>query len=132
MQLELAALFVAVLVLLTAGLAFNVSVGRFRHHIPHGEGPNRELARAIRAHMNSVEHSLPIALLLLTYALLDGKSLALLSIGTVAVVARIALTIGILRKGAFFWRRYAAFVTYGLEALLVTLVMVAAVVRLSA
>ena len=130
MSLELAAVFIAVLVLLSVGLAFNISVGRFRHHIPHGEGPNRELARAIRAHMNSLEHSLPIGLLLLTYALLEGNPTAILSIGTVAVVARIALSLGILRKRAFAWRRYGAFVTYALEALLVALVVVAAVSRL--
>jgi uncharacterized membrane protein YecN with MAPEG domain len=130
MPLQLAATFIAILVLLTIGLAFNVSVGRFRHRIPHGEGPKHELARAIRAHMNSVEHSLPIGLLLLTYALLEGNPRAILAIGTVAVVARVALTAGILIKGAFPWRRYGAFVTYAVEALLVALVLVAAVPRL--
>ena len=130
MPLELAAVFIAILVFVTAGLAFNISVGRFRHHIPHGEGPNRELARPIRAHMNSVEHSLPIGLLLLTYALLKGNATAILWIGTAAVVARIALSIGILRKGAFSLRRYGAFVTYAIEVLLVVLVITAAGSRL--
>jgi uncharacterized membrane protein YecN with MAPEG domain len=132
MPLATAAVFIAILTLITAGLAFNISVGRFRRHIPHGDGPNHELARAIRAHMNSVEHSLPIGLLLLTYALLQGNPSAIPWIGTVAVVARIALSVGILRKGAFSWRRYGAFVTYALEVLLVALVLVAAAARLRA
>jgi uncharacterized membrane protein YecN with MAPEG domain len=130
MPLELAALFVAILVLLTVGLAFNISVGRFRQRIPHGEGPNRELARAIRAHMNSVEHSLPIGLLLLCYALLAGDPTVILWVGTAAVAARIALSVGILLKGAFLWRRFGAWATYVVEVGLVVLVVEAAAGRL--
>jgi uncharacterized membrane protein YecN with MAPEG domain len=130
MQVELAAIFIATLALLTVGLAFNVSVGRFRQRIPHGEGPNQELSRAIRAHMNSVEHSLPIGLLLLGYALLAGNPTVIVVLGALAVGARIALSIGILRKGAFAWRRYGAFATYGLEVSLIGLVLLAATARL--
>ncbi len=132
MQIALAVVFVALLSLLTVGLAFNVSLGRMRHRIPHGEGPNRELARATRAHMNSVEHLVPLGLLLLSYALLGGTSAAIVSIGIVAVVARVALSVGILRKGAFPLRRFGAYATYLLEALLVALALVAALSRLVA
>jgi uncharacterized membrane protein YecN with MAPEG domain len=132
MQIALAGTFVALLSLVTAGLAFNVSVGRFRGRIPHGEGPNRELARAIRAHMNSVEHLVPIGLLLLAYALLAGSPTVITALGSIALLARIALSIGILRKGAFRLRQLGAFATYAIEAALGPLVLVAALSRLGA
>lgn len=129
-HVALAAVFVALLALVTVALAFNVSVGRFRERIPHGEGSNRELARAIRAHMNSVEHLVPIGLLLLSYGLLEGSPAAIAALGSSAVLARIALSIGILRKGAFRFRQLGAYVTYGIEAVLGALVLLAAMSRL--
>jgi uncharacterized membrane protein YecN with MAPEG domain len=121
--MPLAATFVALLALVTTGLALNVSYGRLRHRIPHGEGPNRELARAIRAHMNSVEHLVPLGLLLLCFAGLGGDPMLLRWVGAVAVVARVALTVGILVKGAFMARRLGAWVTYAIELGLVGLVL---------
>jgi uncharacterized membrane protein YecN with MAPEG domain len=129
--MPLAITVVALLSLITTGLAFNVSVGRFRHHIPHGEGPNHELARAIRAHMNSVEHLLPLGLLLFGYAWLDGDPTMLGAIGAAAILARMSLTIGILVKGAFPARRFGAFATYALEVALVALVLREALPRIS-
>lgn len=127
--MPLAATFVALLALLTTSLALNVSFWRLRHRIPHGEGPNRELARAIRAHMNSVEHMVPIALLLLCYAGLGGDSTLLGALGAAAVLARIALTIGILVKGALLARSLGAYVTYAIELGLVGLVLLEALPR---
>jgi hypothetical protein len=50
----------------------------------------------------------------------------------VALLARISLSVGILRKGAFRLRQLGAWVTYGLEAVLGALVLVAALSRLGA
>jgi uncharacterized membrane protein YecN with MAPEG domain len=130
MPLEIAASYAAVLVRLTAALALNVSYGRLRHGIPHGEGPNRELARAIRAHMNSVEHSIPVALLLVSYALLAGDARVIAALGTTTVLARVLLSIGILLKGAFSARRIGALTTYAVEGLLAVLILVRTGARL--
>jgi uncharacterized membrane protein YecN with MAPEG domain len=129
MLLELASSFVAVLLLFTVGLALNVSYGRMRHRHPHGEGPSRELARASRAHKNSVEHSVPIAVLLVCYALLQGDAAVIAALGAAAVTARVSLTVGILRKGAFSARRFGAYATYLVEGVLCVLVLLRAGAR---
>ncbi|MBC7172958.1 MAG: MAPEG family protein, partial [Polyangiaceae bacterium] len=79
-----------------------------------------------------VEHLVPMGLLLLSYALLDGSTAAIVSLGAVAVVGRVAISIGILRKGAMVVRSYGAYVTYLVEALLVGLALVRALSRLLA
>jgi uncharacterized membrane protein YecN with MAPEG domain len=126
MPIHAAATLVALLSLFTAALAFHVSVGRFRLRIPHGEGPSHELSRRIRAHMNSVEHLVPVGLLLLSYALLDGDSRIIVAVGAVALLGRALLTLGILKKGAFSARRIGASLTYLVEAALAVLVLLRA------
>lgn len=58
------ALAAAVLGLLVVVLAARVSVLRVRHKVSLGDGDNRELARAIRAHGNTVEF-VPLFLIML-------------------------------------------------------------------
>lgn len=57
-------LFVGLSVLLIVLLAMDVSRLRMREKVANGDGGNKQVAKAIRAHMNAVEHVLPFALLL--------------------------------------------------------------------
>lgn len=60
-------LFIGLGVLLIVLLAMNISRLRIKYQIANGHGDNKEITKAIRAHMNSLEHLLPFTLLL--YAL---------------------------------------------------------------
>jgi uncharacterized membrane protein YecN with MAPEG domain len=51
-------------VLLIVMLAMNISRLRIKHKIANGDGSNKAVVKAIRAHMNSLEHILPFTLLL--------------------------------------------------------------------
>jgi uncharacterized protein len=57
-------LFVGLSVLLIVLLAMNISRLRIKHRVANGPGDNKELTKAIRAHMNALEHILPFSLLL--------------------------------------------------------------------
>lgn len=121
-----AALLVALLCLLTVALAFNVSRERIKYRVPHGEGPNHELSRSIRAHMNSVEHLVPLGLLLVLAGQLGVTEEIVIPFGAAAIVARLLLSAGILLKGRFVLRRWGAYSTYVIELVLVGFVVEAA------
>ena len=60
-------LYIGLSVLLIVMLAMNISRLRMKHKVANGDGDNKVIVKAIRAHMNSLEHILPFSLLL--YAL---------------------------------------------------------------
>ena len=119
------AALVAAHCLLVTLLALNVSRERIVKRVPHGEGPNHELARSIRAHANAVEHLVPIGLLLFAAASVDASPLAIAVLGGASLVARVSLTLGILVKGRFGLRRAGAYGTYAIELGLIGVVVVA-------
>lgn len=121
-----AAVLIALLCLVTVALAFNVSRERIKYRVPHGEGPNHELARSIRAHMNSVEHLVPLGLLLVLAGTLGVAEEVVVGLGSAALLARLLITAGILMKGRFVLRRWGAWGTYAIELMLVGYVMEAA------
>ena len=57
-------LFIGLSVLLIVVLAINISRLRVKYNVANGDGNNKEIIKAIRAHMNSLEHVLPFSLLL--------------------------------------------------------------------
>jgi len=57
-------LYIGLSVLLIVMLAMNISRVRIKHKIANGDGGNKVIVKAIRAHMNSLEHILPFSLLL--------------------------------------------------------------------
>ncbi|MFV1872105.1 MAG: MAPEG family protein [Oleiphilus sp.] len=57
-------LFIGLSVLLIIMLAMNISRLRMKYKVANGDGNNKEINKAIRAHMNSLEHILPFSLLL--------------------------------------------------------------------
>jgi len=89
------ALYAALCAFIVLALAMRVVVIRFRTRTGIGDGGNPQLARAIRIHGNAIEY-VPIALVLLLVAELDGTRPALLhGCGIVLVVARIVHALGL-------------------------------------
>jgi uncharacterized protein len=92
------ALYAALCAFIVLTLAVRVMVMRFRMRTGIGDGGDSRLARAIRIHGNAIEY-VPIALVLLLVAELDGARPALLhGCGIVLVVARIAHALGLVRS----------------------------------
>lgn len=95
-------------------LAMNVSRIRIRKNISNGHGNDLELKKAIRAHANALEHTVPFGLLLLVAAL-SGSGSATLAVLTIAFsLARFSHAYGMLTVG-FQARRIGAAVTYLFE-----------------
>lgn len=76
-------LYIVLAVLLISVLAINVSRIRMQEQIGNGDGNNKKLKKAIRAHINSLEHCIPFALLLwvLNDLQLATSYMAIFSIG---------------------------------------------------
>jgi uncharacterized membrane protein YecN with MAPEG domain len=92
------ALYAALCAFIVLALAVRIMVMRFRMRTGIGDGGDSRLARAIRIHGNAIEY-VPIALVLLLVAELDGARPALLhGCGIVLVVARIAHALGLVRS----------------------------------
>ncbi len=118
-------LFALFNVLLLTLLAMNVSRLRMQERVANGDGGLVSLKKAIRAHLNGVEHAVVYALVILALALLQAspKLLAPLVIGF--SLARVLHACGMLTV-AFNARRIGAGATYlfellGLAALAATL-----------
>lgn len=69
--------------LLTTLLAMNVSRVRMKEKIGVGDGGSKNLKIAMRAHMNSLEHTVPYGLILhaLTYVDLSNTALSIFAFG---------------------------------------------------
>ena len=97
MTAPLTALYAGVLGLLLLALAMRVSLLRSKLRVGMGHGDDATLARAIRAHGNSIEWIL-LMLLLFLVAELDGASRMFLHVcGITFVGARIAHAAGLSR-----------------------------------
>ncbi len=57
-------LYLGFSVLLIVILAMNISRLRIAEKVANGDGGNKRIVKAVRAHMNSLEHILPFTLLL--------------------------------------------------------------------
>jgi len=57
-------LYIGLSVLLVVMLAMNISRLRIKHKVANGDGNNKVITKAVRAHMNALEHILPFTLLL--------------------------------------------------------------------
>ena len=85
----------ALLGLLAAMLAVRVIAARVRRNVNAGDGGHADLAQAIRAHSNLIEHA-PLALLLLAFAEASGAwRMAVLGLGLALIVARLASAWGL-------------------------------------
>lgn len=89
------AFYAALLGLLGAVLTARVIMGRGKFAVAAGDGGQRPLAQAIRAHANFAEQ-VPLALLLLAFAEASGTPKAIVHVaGIVLVVARLFSAAGL-------------------------------------
>jgi len=107
-------LYIVLAVLLISFLAINISRIRIQEQIGNGDGNNKKLKGAIRAHMNTLEHAIPFALLLwvLSDMHLASHFMAIFSLGFIGV--RVMHSYGILAPH-FRMRQIAAGLCYGFE-----------------
>lgn len=122
------AFFVAFGVLLITALAMNVSRVRIKIQVGNGDGDNPLLKKAIRAHMNTIEHLVPYSLVLfsLVHVGINTIYLAIFTVGFLTV--RLVHTYGMLWSN-FKVRKISAGLSYLFElsaciALLLNLVVV--------
>lgn len=102
MPAPITGLYTSLLALLIVYLATRVALARKSNKIGIGDNGNQELIVAIRAHANAIEN-IPLALLLLLMAELNGLSAVYLHIaGVVLVVSRLAHAHGFVKtKGLY-------------------------------
>lgn len=62
--MNLFGIYLGLSVLLIVFLAMNISRLRMTEKVANGDGGNKRIIKAVRAHMNSLEHILPFTLLL--------------------------------------------------------------------
>ena len=85
-----AAVYAALLGLLSVALTTRVILCRVKTGIQAGDGGNARLAQAIRAHANFIEQA-PLALLLIVLTEITGTPASLVhALGAVLVIARLA------------------------------------------
>ncbi|MCW8877148.1 MAG: MAPEG family protein [Kangiellaceae bacterium] len=107
--------FVSLNSLLLLGLAGYVSSLRMRYKIAYGDGDNKQLFRAIRAHANAVEQFPIFALVILALMVINYSPLQINIIMATFTAARIAHALGIILK-IHVARRLGAAMTYLLQA----------------
>ncbi len=97
-------------------LALSARVASLRHSgkIGIGDGGNKILSRAIRAHGNLAEYAPFILLLMLCYEMSGGARWLLITSGAAFLIARILHAQGLLRTaGTSFGRFWGVVLTWG-------------------
>ncbi len=118
-------IFTAVNAALVLLLALNVSRLRMQYQIPYGDGGNKAMNQAIRAHANAVEHGVWMALLLLALSANHGGAHWVAGLGLAYTLSRLLHAYGMLGRH-FNARRLGAAVSYlaQLVAIIVLLLLV--------
>jgi len=96
-------------------LALSARVASLRHSekIGIGDGGNRILARAVRAHGNLAEHAPFVLLLMLCYEISGGSRWILIGSGAVFLVGRVLHALGLMRTaGSSVGRFWGVVVTW--------------------
>jgi uncharacterized membrane protein YecN with MAPEG domain len=107
-------LFVGLSVLLITCLAMNISRIRMKERIGNGDGDSITLKKAIRAHMNAIEHILPFAFVLYVISQSYFNSLLLPILALGFILARLLHAHGMLAPN-FSTRRVGAGLSYLFE-----------------
>jgi uncharacterized membrane protein YecN with MAPEG domain len=107
-------LFVFLNVLILTILAINISRLRIAEKVPHGDGDNVRVKKAIRAHGNGIEHVVVFALMILALDSGDVPSILLAALVWGFTLGRLAHAAGMLGS-IFNLRRLGASITYLLE-----------------
>ncbi|MFE8072275.1 MAPEG family protein [Marinobacteraceae bacterium S3BR75-40.1] len=116
-------LFVGLNVLLITLLAMNVSRLRITQRVPHGEGDNVTVKKAIRAHGNGVEHTTVFGLAVLALQLSEAPAALLATLVLGFTAFRLVHAYGMLQS-VFNARRVGAGVTYLAEIVAVVAVLI--------
>lgn len=101
------AFYGGLIALLLLVLAARVSLLRRRFKVGLGDGGEKVLQRAIRAHGNTVEWALPAILLLLIAELNRAPSLLLHLCGLAVLVGRLLHAFGLSGSGGYSFGRFA-------------------------
>jgi len=117
----LTAYFAIPLALLIVGLALNVSRVRIDKKISVGDGGDKALIGATRAHGNAIENIPLVLVLMLIYELQGGNASVILAIGVVFMVARFLHAVGMIRH-IFVFRRWSTVATLLVEVILPILI----------
>lgn len=102
----IAALYAALVVVLLLVLAVPISRLRRASGVGLGDGGNRELARAIRAHANLLEWGVPAIVLLLIAELTRAPVFLLHGCGIVLIVGRVLHAFGLSRSSGYSFGRF--------------------------
>ena len=101
-ELQIAAVYVAVNILILVWLAFRVVQRRFKGKVSIGDGGSDDLAVAIRVHGNATEY-IPAGLIgLVVIALLSAPVWMIHAIGVTLTIARLLHPIGMSRGPIIF------------------------------
>lgn len=109
-------LYVVLGVLLITALAMNVSRVRMKEKIGNGDGNNVSLKKAIRAHVNTLEHVLPFALVVFVLSQIGLQKLYLAIFALGFVIIRVLHSYGMLAS-KFKIRQMSAGLTYLFEVI---------------
>lgn len=104
-------LYTALGMLMLTLLAANVSRVRIQEQVAHGDGDNKRLKNAIRAHMNSLEQMLPFGFIVLVLAY-QGTGTGLMALMVFGfLITRLLFSYGFMNR-KFRIRQLTAGVTY--------------------
>lgn len=98
---QFTAITCAVLALLLTVLSLHISRLRIRHKVSFGDGGNKDLQVAIRAHGNALEQSLLLAMLMLLMELMRPGWSVVAMVGAAFVAARILHSVAIFTRQLF-------------------------------
>jgi uncharacterized protein len=110
-----AAIFAALLVLLVTLLGVNISLRRMSKKVYAGDGGDKILNKAIRAHGNAVEHVPFLLIPLLLLGMLDAGATPVLVLGALSLLARCMHAAGRIGGNLIVLTMPAATLTYLLE-----------------
>lgn len=110
--------------LLLVLLAARVSQLRVRHQVALGDGGNRELTRAIRAHGNTAEHAPIFLLMSACYELQAGRTEPLIGVVALFLIGRLLFVWGLSRASINAARRCGAVLTYLPQLLIAVLLLI--------
>jgi uncharacterized membrane protein YecN with MAPEG domain len=115
--------FTVLVVLLLTVLAMNTTRLRFSKARSTDPADREAIRRASRAHGNTLEHGLPVLLLMFFYEINGGDIRTLCIIGTVFIAVRLVYAYGILTRPASKPMQMGAGLTYLIELILLGLLV---------
>jgi len=106
-------IYAAIFALMLVGLASYVIKMRYKHRVSLGDGGNKDMLKAIRAHGNFIEY-VPMSLILMGMLELNGESTTVLhAFGGALLVGRVLHAPGLNFKGTSKLRQIGMVLTFG-------------------